>query len=67
MPVVGFGPRCIRQSVKNCRIQAHKGPARRLPGGLVGGLLALEQPHVGGLGALRPLHHVELDHLPVVK
>ena len=30
-------------------------------------LLALQQPHVGGLGALRPLRDVELDGLPLSK
>ena len=30
-------------------------------------LLALQQPHVGGLGALRPLRDVELDDLPLSK
>src|SRR5919197_4131379 len=30
-------------------------------------LLALQQPHVGGLGALRALRNVELDGLPLVK
>src|ERR671924_701511 len=30
-------------------------------------LLALQQPHVGGLGALRPLRDVELDGLPLGK
>src|SRR5215218_2422853 len=30
-------------------------------------LLALEQPHVGGLGAFRPWRHVELDGLPLIK
>jgi hypothetical protein len=30
-------------------------------------LLGLQQPYVGGLGALRPLRHVELDGLPLSK
>src|SRR6266496_1572789 len=30
-------------------------------------LLALQQPHVGGLGALRPRRDVELDDLPLVE
>jgi len=30
-------------------------------------LLGLQQPHVGGLGALRPRRHVELDGLPLSK
>jgi hypothetical protein len=30
-------------------------------------LLGLQQPHVGGLGALRPLLDVELDGLPLIK
>ena len=30
-------------------------------------LLGLQQPHVGGLGALRPLLNVELDSLPLIK
>jgi hypothetical protein len=30
-------------------------------------LLALEQPHVGGLGAFRPWRHVELDGLALIK
>src|SRR6266542_2349074 len=30
-------------------------------------LLAIQQPHVGGLGALRPRRHVELDGLPLIK
>ena len=30
-------------------------------------LLALEQSHVGGLGALRPWRHVELDGLALIK
>src|SRR6266540_2375940 len=28
-------------------------------------LLGLQRPHVGGLGALGPRRHVELDHLPL--
>src|SRR6266487_2883642 len=30
-------------------------------------LLALQQPHVGGLGALRPRRDVKLDDLPLVE
>jgi hypothetical protein len=30
-------------------------------------LLALQQPHVGGLGALRPRRQVELDGLALIK
>ena len=30
-------------------------------------LLGLQQPHVGGLGALGPRRHVELDGLPLIK
>ena len=30
-------------------------------------LLALQRPHVGGLGALRPRGHVELDGLALIK
>jgi hypothetical protein len=30
-------------------------------------LLGIQQPHVGGLGALRPRRHVELDGLPLIK
>jgi hypothetical protein len=30
-------------------------------------LLALQQSHVGGLGALRPWRHVELDGLALIK
>jgi hypothetical protein len=46
--------------------------AQSPPGGLPGGamwrwLLGLQQPHVGGLGALRPLLDVELDGLPLSK
>ena len=43
-------------------------PPGTLPGGRVGGwLLALQRPHVGGLGTLRPRRHVELDRLPLIK
>src|SRR6266545_8196325 len=41
-------------------------PPGESPGGLAAAcLLALQQPHVGGLGALGPLRHVELDGLPL--
>ena len=43
-------------------------PARRTTGrGWWRWLLGLQQPHVGGLGALRPLLDVELDGLALVK
>jgi hypothetical protein len=42
-------------------------PARPSAGRLWGYLLALQQPHVGGLGALGPLRGVELDGLALVK
>ena len=44
-------------------------PARRTtPGGAMWRwLLGLQQPHVGGLGALRPLLDVELDGLALIK
>jgi hypothetical protein len=35
--------------------------------GCSGWLLGLQQPHVGGLGALRPRCHVELDGLTLIK
>src|SRR6266511_84567 len=43
-------------------------PSRGRPDGLGAvafGLLALQRPHVGGLGALRPRRDVELDSLPL--
>jgi hypothetical protein len=49
------------------RSQMHGSPPGGRPGGLWGCLLALQQPHVGGLGALRPLRGVELDDLALFK
>jgi hypothetical protein len=49
-------------------LREHKSPPGRVLGGPVGcWLLGLQQPHVGGLGALRPRLDVELDGLPLIK
>jgi hypothetical protein len=50
------------------RVQDAQEPARQTaPDGLLCSLLALQQPHVGGLGAFLTLRDVELDDLPLVK
>ena len=47
---------------------AQDSPPGSVPGGLCGaGLLAVQEPHVGGLGALGPRRHVELDGLALIK
>jgi hypothetical protein len=49
-------------------VPQHKSPPGGLPGGAMWRwLLGLQQPHVGGLGALRPRRDVELDGLPLIK
>src|SRR5215218_8923516 len=58
------GPRCAPSAI----LQEHKSPPGGLPGGAMWRwLLALQQPHVGGLGALWSLRDVELDGLPLSK
>jgi len=48
--------------------RAAQEPARRTAGRVDWyRLLALQQSHVGGLGALRPRRHVELDGLALIK
>jgi hypothetical protein len=43
-------------------------PARRAAGRAGWGwLVAFQRPHVGGLGALRPRRHVELDGLALIQ
>src|SRR5215218_4854282 len=59
---------CCPFAARNTVLQERQSPPGGLPGGLVGVLLlALQQPHVGSLGALRPLRDVELDGLPLGK
>ena len=49
-------------------VQDAQEPARQTARtGSYSSLLALQQPHVGGLGALLTLRDVELDDLPLVK
>jgi GYD domain len=54
--------------VPRARSFKNKEPARRTTGrGWWRWLLGLQQPHIGGLGALRPRRHVELNGLALIK
>jgi hypothetical protein len=54
---LGWGPQSLQ----------HRSPPADLPGELLVQLLGLQRPYVGGLGALRPRRHVELDGLALFK
>jgi hypothetical protein len=49
-------------------VQDAQEPARRRPRtGSCSSLLALQRPHIGGLGAFLALGDVELDSLPLIE